>query len=303
MDSLSKGLSPSARIRFCLADVTVAAKALEARHLSGPTASAAMAEGLLAAALISPDATRPDETVLVRVRASGPLKGLVAEATGAGHLRGFTHIKILNDLDGAAEIQTAPAWGEDGVFETLTSIPGKVLNRVSLNVVPFRMQQALARYFNFSAQIPTGVHFTVRADSGGILHARGLIVQKMPDSDSGAFASILERMEDPTVHGLLQNSSDKDCVASALQCPDLEWRETRTLQFQCRCSQEKILSVLKTLDATEIEDLITRGKGQEVVCHMCGKNYTASTADLRRILDTRRSETTQHDTPPTPPGS
>ncbi len=94
MDARIKFFSNQARIRFTLAKVTMAAKALEARHLCGPTASLALAEGLAAVALMSQDTGTPDEAVLLRLSVSGPIGGVTVEATGAGTLRGYTNTKL-----------------------------------------------------------------------------------------------------------------------------------------------------------------------------------------------------------------
>jgi len=286
MDQLIKAISPGAKIRFASVDVTMAAKALEARHLSGPTASMALAEGLVAAALLAADSASADEALMLRVNASGPIGGLMVEAMGDGSLRGFTNTKILNALDGRDVLATDEAWGDSGSAQVLTSTPGKILNQAALNVNPPRMTYVLARYFNHSMQVPTACEVWVRADSGGLIAARGFVAQRMADSDQEAFVRVLEQFEAGSVREILARASDCLAFRECFVLSDIEVRETRPLMFKCRCTRERTLAVLKTLSRDELEGLIECDESQNITCHMCGDTHVATPADVRTILAT-----------------
>jgi molecular chaperone Hsp33 len=245
----------------------MAAKALEARHLAGPTGAMALAEGLVATALLSLDVTGEEEALMLRVNAAGPIGGMMVEAMGNGGLRGFTNKKILNELD------------------TLDEISTKILNQASLNVNPPHMTYVLARYFNHSMQVPTACEIWARADAGGLIAARGLLAQRMEDSDQEAFVRVLEAFEDGAVRKQLSETADPVAFGDVFGLPDLEAREIRDLAFQCRCTKERTLAVLKTLSRDELNALIVRNESQNVTCHMCGDSYVASTDDMRAILD------------------
>ncbi len=284
MDQLVKAMSPETQIRFAAVEVTMAAKALEARHLSGPTAAMALAEGLVAIALMSQDAASDDEALMLRVNAAGPIGGMMVEAIGCGGLRGFTNIKILNDLDVLDTIATDDAWGKSGSVQILTSLPGKILNQASLNVNPPHMNFVLARYFNHSMQVPTACEVWAKADSGGLISARGFMAQRMEDSDQNAFVRVLEAFEAGSVREQLATNADALAFGKVFGLPDIEVRETRPLAFQCRCTKERTLAVLKTLPRDELEAIITQGNPQNVTCHMCGNTYTATPDDVRAIV-------------------
>jgi molecular chaperone Hsp33 len=284
MDALIKAIEPKARIRFTMADVTMSAKALEARHLSGPTASMALAEGLAAVALMTQDSGHADEAVMLRLHVSGPIRGLLVEATGAGTLRGFTHAKILNDLDGAERIDTEAAWGNSGAIHVIVSRPGVILSRAALHVNPPRMQRVLARYFNFSLQTPTAAELFVKADSGGLIRACGILAQRMADTDTDAFVRVLECFERKAVQDWLADGANLARLAALLGLTDVERHETRPLSFLCRCTREKTVDALSTLTQAELESLVARGASQTVTCHMCAKSYTAGPDDIRAVL-------------------
>jgi molecular chaperone Hsp33 len=285
MDQLVKVMSPSTQIRFTSVEVTMSAKALEARHLAGPTAGMALAEGLAAVALLSQDAASDDEALMLRVNSKGPIGGMMVEATGAGGLRGFPNIKILNALDVLETIATDDAWGPSGSVQILTSLPGKILNQAALNVNPPRMNYVLARYFNHSMQVPTACEVWAHADSGGLIAARGFLAQRMEDSDQEAFVRVLEAFEGGRVREQLAVGADALAFGDIFGLPDMEVRETRPLSFQCRCTKARTLAVLKTLSLEELEAVVARGESQTVTCHMCGDSYTATPDDIQTLVE------------------
>lgn len=288
MDRLEKALAKESCIRFSYVETTVAAKALEARHLCGPVAAMALGEAVTAAALLAADAAGDAEAVMLRMNVSGPLGGVLVEATGEGGLRGFTNRKVLGDLDGVVPVDTAEAWGRSGSVQIVTSRPGKILNQAVLNVNPPLMRFVLARYFNHSLQVPTACAIGVEAGSGGLISARGLLAQRMADSDAVAFVRVLECFESGCVAARLSGPSPHGgaaVFAGLFALPEITVRETRPLMFKCRCSRDRTLAVLDTLSREELEERIAGGGGQDITCHMCGQTYHAAAGDLRAVLD------------------
>lgn len=286
-DKLEKAIATASRIRFAFIEVTVAAKALEARHLCGPVAGAALGEAVTAAALLSVDAAGPDEAVMLRMNVSGPLGGVLVEATGEGALRGFTNRKVIEELDTRLPVDTTEAWGQSGSVQIVTSTPGKILNQAVLNVNPPLMRYVVARYCNHSQQVPSACAIRVESGSGGLISARGVLAQRMPDSDVPAFVRVLECFEG---NALLARMAEADAFSEAwlarvgdlLGLPDIQVRDTRPLMFKCRCNRERVLAVLKSLTREELEERVE--EGQDITCHMCGNTYRATPAELRALL-------------------
>ena len=284
MDALIKAFSPSWKLRVVFADVTMSAKALEARHLSGPTSALILAESLTAVALLSADASGADEWISLRMHVTGPVRGVLVEATAQGCLRGFTNAKVINELDVAAEPASDGGLGSSGSVHVFSSEPGRTLGRTVLNVAPPRLRNVLARYFNFSMQVPTGVEIESRADSGGLIRACGLCVQRMVDGDQDVFVHVLESMESGAVRRELARSDPQSRLPAILCLPDLEIRETRPLRFACRCTREKTLAVLDVLTRDDLLVMAAADKPQRIFCHMCGAEYNATVEDVRGLL-------------------
>jgi molecular chaperone Hsp33 len=294
MDRLLKAITEKSRIRIHLADVTMVAKALEARHLSGPVAAAVLGEALASVAILATDTTSADEAWMLRMHVSGGIGGVLVEATGAGHLRGFTNRKVLDALDGLLPVETAAALGEAGSVQIVCSAPSRILNQAVLQVNPPQLRYVLARFFNHSQQVPTGCDVAVVADQNGLLSARAIVVQRMVDSDQEVFVQMLEKLESHALAPFLkQRVWPKDLaplLQKALGCDAILFREERSLAFACRCSKERILGVLSSLSIEELDALILDHCSQDVTCHMCGQTYTADPDDLRLVRNKVRDQ-------------
>jgi molecular chaperone Hsp33 len=231
------------------------------------------------------DSADAEESVMLRLNAEGPIGGMMVEAMGDGGLRGFTNTKIMNDFDVLETISCDDSWGSSGSIQIQTTMPGRIINQASLNVNPPKIKFVLARYYNHSMQVPTACDICVRSDSGGIISARGMLAQRMEDSDMDAFITVLEKFDGGGVHEALAQSGGVEDFGELLGLPDAEERETRELMFKCRCTKERTLAVLKTFTKEELETIHATGEVQHITCHMCGNTYGAAPDDIQEIID------------------
>lgn len=252
------------RTRRVEVECAQAARDLAASHLAGPTASAALAEGLVAVSLLSADLGTPGEAVTLHIQCDGPLGSMLVEATYEGTLRGYTAKKILNDLDGAhngagadPSAPVAAAFGATGVATVMASLPGKVLAQSSVKLMQTpRPEAALAAYYSEGAQREVKDAVNVALDGDGrVATARGALFEKMPGSDPAEFAA-----------------------AATLEA--MEGAVTRPLRFGCRCSREKVLATLAALPAEDRAALVAQTRPIDIYCHMCGKCHTFQPSEI-----------------------
>ena len=289
-DALINAIAMKDKIRFIYADVTIAAKALEARHLAGPTAGMVLAEGLTAVALLSCDASREEESVTLQLKTSGPVTGLLVEAFANGDMRGYTSVKIMNDLDIAPDITTQQALGKNITGQIVKSIPGKTLNQARIAVETPSIKTIVAKFFNHSMQTPTAVEIHARSDAGGIISARGIIAERMPDGNPAAFLRVLEAFDDGSVQEHLTKSGALQRFEDVFKINNIAERESRHLQFRCRCSRQKAETSLITLSTDDLKSMLNDGQPHSVHCHMCGEDYSINTDTLKQIMDSQQSE-------------
>lgn len=284
-DALTRAFSESAGIRVAYVDVTDTARTLEQRHLCGPAAGRVMAESLSAVALVGVDVSRADETVSFRMRCEGPVEGVLVELTAAGDLRGYTHRKVINELDDRDELQLLDVVGSHGSAQVIRSLPGRIISQATLEVVPPTARQALEQYFNVSMQTPTRVATYAETDDGYLSLARGLTVECMPDGDWEKYRELQALFEDGSVVARLAVAPSLERMQSLLALPGLRIDEPQNLQFGCRCGQARVEEMVAGLGASELADMAALNKDQSIVCHMCGDTYTVKLERIRQFLD------------------
>lgn len=284
MDTLIKGLCLAKEIRFVFADVTSTAETLRQRHGLGPTAARVLGEALAACALLSADSDRDGESVQMQFQCDGPIKGFHVEVTGAGAMRGYTRTTQLPDLDAQEAPSSAAVLGSSGALSVVASTPGNVLYSGQVSATPPEIRGALARYYNRSIQIPSGVAVASAAGTAGVVRAAALVAQKMPAGDTEAFVQVLEAFHEDRVRQMLLARTSGDPIWGVFGLEGVETVESRALRFQCRCSTEAVINSLTSLETDEIRDIIDTAGQQEVTCRMCGEEYVVPGEVLLQIL-------------------
>ena len=265
-------------------DSLAAATALARGHLSGPTASAYLAQALAGVALLGMETSRADETVTFRLDCPGPLGGLLVECTEKGTLRGYTKKKIL-DFDGE-RFSDAEVIGASATVEVIRSIPGKVLSSAALPVNfaekgAAALAQALEAYFAQSLQRRVRVALCGAAGDDGLpTVARGVLVECPPDGDETAFARVSELFANGVAAKAIGGATlSLRTLLRKLGLPLAEVRRTSPLAFACRCSRERAQAML---DALPPADRAGLPPTVDITCHLCGRIWTVTNEEKRK---------------------
>ncbi len=286
-DSLVTAFSPSARINVVYVEVTDSARELERSHLCGPTAGLIQAEALAGVALLGSELTQPDETVTLRLKVSGPIGGVLVEAATGGGLRGYTQVKVMNDLDACEELDASAALGEMAEVQVVRSIAGKVLSSGSTDVSPASVVSGIEQYYRNSLQRHIVVQISALAYGGFIDGVRGVLFECLPDGNREQFSRLMRFSEDGTVLECLEAATSLATICETVGLNDCVFQAPKPLRFACRCSQERVENMLTGMSSTDLEEMIREDRPAQIFCHMCGKGYQVGTDRLLAILRSR----------------
>ncbi|HNX33522.1 MAG TPA: Hsp33 family molecular chaperone HslO [Kiritimatiellia bacterium] len=286
-DSLASAFSPSAKCNLIFVEVTDSARELERSHLCGPTAGLIQAEALAGVALLGAELTRPDESVTLQLRVSGPVGGVLVEARANGCLRGYTQVKVMNELDACEELDVSSALGDNAEVQIIRSVTGKILSSATTEVRPASIIKGLEQYYRHSLQRQVLVQISALAYGGFIDGARGLLVECLPDGDRDALARMSRLFEDGTVLECLEASASFQTICETLGLADGTFSPPKSLRFGCCCSQERVEGMLAGMPNADLEALIVEDRPAQIFCHMCGKGYQVPAERLQEILRRR----------------
>jgi molecular chaperone Hsp33 len=292
MDKLIHGTAADGTIRVLSAITTdITAEAIR-RHRTSPTVSAALGR-LMTGALLLGATLKDFDRLTVRIESSGPIGGMMAEATRDGHVRGY-----VKNPD--AEL---PARG-DGKFDVRGIIGEGTFYVVreagfdiglhkdpyvgSVPLVSGEIAEDFAYYLAKSEQIPSAVLLGVLLQNTEpfVTASGGVLVQMMP----GANEHIITMIEDTIAHAphltsaIKEGATAEDLLRLALGGIDFEILEEKEVSFKCNCSMDKAFEMIASLGRTEVEAMLAEDDGAVMSCGFCSEVYQLDSSDLERIL-------------------
>jgi molecular chaperone Hsp33 len=229
-----------------------------------------------------------DGRLIVQAQGDGPVTFVVVDYDTAGSLRGYCKF----DADKVAAVSTgfarpgARTLLGKGLF-SMTIDQGDDMDRYQGVVAIEGETLALCaeQYFAQSEQTPTRVRLAVgQADtgSGPKWRAGGLIIQNIAEDDArGSTADAWI-----TAQALFETVGEDELLDPTIPAETLLWRlfhedgvrlfEAKPIRAFCRCSQDRIVGVLRSFKPEERADMVEPDGQIRVTCEFCSRTYELS---------------------------
>lgn len=237
----------------------------------------------------------------LQTQTDGPVSMLVVDIQAPGKMRAYANfdaarVEAAGDRYDAGELMgkghlamTIEHPGETNRYQGIVALEGG------------NLEAAAHQYFMQSEQIPTRVRLAVaeemQAGKGSNWHAGGLLVQFLPREAARAKQADLDPGDSPEgtprhevkpddawieAQSLVATIEDVELIDPALSSERLLWRlfnergvkvfKPQTVAAECRCSRERLLSILNNFSADERAGMVENGH-VGVKCEFCGKRY------------------------------
>ena len=239
----------------------------------------------------------------IQTRADGPVDMLVVDFEAPDRVRGYARFDATRLVDGMTPAEVLGC-GQLG----LTIDQGNEMSRYQ-GIVALDgqgLEEAAQQYFRQSEQIPTRIRLAVgqvlQADGAGDLQpvwrAGGVMAQFMPTSperqrsadlhpgDAPQGAEILQFGDDDAwteARLLIETVEDHELIDPMLTSEELLYRlfhetgvvafEAETITAQCRCTRDRILSMIKGFPPSERREMIADDGMISVTCEFCSTRY------------------------------
>jgi len=270
-----------------------------ARRPHTPTAGNALGRAMMGAVLIAVGSAPDDadeaniESVQLQFRGDGPLGSLTAIADSRARVRGTVqHPEIaLVHADDTPDIARAIGLGPLNVVRHRPRWRSPYTGTVPL--VSGEVAGDLTLYLTESEQTPSAMGLGVAFGPGmADVGACGFLVQALPDATDDDLTQVEENVAAlPGLARLLQQPiSPNDLIDRLLIGLGSRERHAMSPQFHCPCSRSRALRTLSLLERSEIEEMIERDEGQEIVCDFCGQDYQIAPSEMSPLLEIDRAE-------------
>ena len=257
---------------------------LSAHDYPEPVA-ALLGEACALAALVG-SALKFEGRLIVQAQGDGPVRYVVADYDTNGAMRGYCRF----DADQVAAASTgfvrpgAKALLGQGVF-VMTLDRGADFERTQ-GITPIEgesLSLAAEHYFEQSEQIPTKVHLAVgqvTTETGTAWRSGGALIQLIAADDArGSTEEVWDR-----TRALFHTLADDELIDPTITPETLLFRlfhedgvrleNAHPLKAHCRCSADRIQSVLGSFSEAERADMVEPDGKIHVTCEYCATLYT-----------------------------
>lgn len=287
-DYLIKGVTQDGNFRaYAILSSNLVAKA-QTLHDTWASSSAALGRSLTGGLLMASSILKGDDKLSIKFDGKGPAGNIVVEATPKGIVKGYIqnpHVNLAPKENG--HIDVAKAVGQDG-FLTITKDQGFGMPFTGqVPIVSGEIGEDFTYYLAKSEQIPSavGVSVFVNADSS-IAVAGGFLIQLLPGADDEAISQLETKLSNMPVLSelLLEGKNPEDILAMLFDNTEFNVLEKMPVKFECDCSKDKFSTRMAALPKADLEELIEKDNGAEVVCSYCEKRYQFTKEDLENII-------------------
>jgi molecular chaperone Hsp33 len=249
-----------------------------------------------------------DGTFTLQTKGDGPVRLMVADVTSAGELRGYAEVA-------SADMQALEDGGGDAGAAGLARLLGRGYMAFTVDLAPDgeryqgiveltgdTLADCVNHYFRQSEQLKTA--FKLVADRrNGAWRAGALFLQQMPEAGGTWTPGLPDEPEDIVLGSgeeddwrralaFMASCRDDELLSESLPADDLLYRlfheervrvyRMRPLSLGCRCSRERLETILRSLPADEVRDMTVDG---EVVmtCQFCNVDFRFSDAALDEL--------------------
>jgi len=284
---LIRGLLKDPAIRFAVTECAPLCSEAVIRHDADPAGAAVLGEALIVSSML-PVLLDEAESYCIRLQYNGQAGKIIAEANDRAEIRGFSTAPQL----GLLPLDQDRIFGDTARVSLIRSAGARILNSGETESHLASPAADIAFFFSVSDQVETAANAALRFNPDPkqpVASARGILLQAMPQCDPIAFEEIRKQVERvPFRTGMLDAAGTPEDIAMAILqaagCDvspgNLVFGQTIEPRFQCRCSREKLLQALLTVDRRELEQMFREQPELAMRCEFCGTAYRFSAGDL-----------------------
>lgn len=295
MDYIIRGISKDKKIIAYVAKTTELVEQARLIHNASPTAIAALGRILTLAAIMGKMLKKEEERISLQIVGNGPLGNVFAEADPAGNVRGYIkkpYIDLPPTPDGKLDVSSAI--GKEGFLSVIRDLGLKEPYRSMVPLISGGIAKDLAYYFAHSEQQPSAVAAGVYVSKEGkVISAGGYIIQILSETNEDTISLLETNIQnlDPPSKMILEGKTPEEILSKIFNKIEYEHFLREELRYACKCNKDRAENTLIALGSEELEDLIQKEEKIEVRCEFCGKVYSFSKEDIKKLINEIKNKT------------
>src|SRR6202167_5595721 len=256
---------------------------IEHREYPAPirdTLGEAVAASLLLAATV-----KFQGVLSLQLQGDGPVRLMLAQCTSALGVRGLARYR-------EGPHPAAGLIGTGNLTVTLETDDGAQRYQGIVPLSGQRLGESLQVYFENSEQLPT--RLWLHADASG---ASGMLLQKLPGAEGSPGADAMPAADvddawrrvqligETLTPDELRTLADEEILHRLFNEDDVRLFEPAPVFFRCRCSRERVGSMLQSLGEAESRSVLAERGEVEVHCDFCNRAYVFDAVDIAQLFN------------------
>jgi molecular chaperone Hsp33 len=264
------------------------------RHDYPEAVSRQLGELLVLAATLA-GALKFEGTFSLQVRSDGPVKLMLADCTNDGEVRGYAQFDAAR-LNATARFDVPGLFGHGRLALTVQQSSTGDSYQGIVELAGDSLTECMRTYFRQSEQVQTGLRTAVarvQGQQGPRWRAGGIMVQRLPEEGDGRSGVTASDEDWQRTMVLLSTATRDELVDPDLSLDSLllrlfheegvrVFRPTR-LTFGCRCSRERVETMLRMFEDEQLEDMKLDDGSVLVTCQFCNQDYQIDESELARL--------------------
>lgn len=246
--------------------------------------------------LLMANGMQQEQMVQITINGSGPIRGVVAVATGAGQVKGYVGSPMLG-----GDIRLTEAVGLQGAVQIVKNHPDWPRPYNGITAIRHGdIDRDIGIYLAQSEQRSCALAAAVNANGLLCTAAGGYLIEQLPSVEEDVVRKVEENLsrlvEKNSADGnnnklptglLLKGMTPVDIAEIILEGLDMQpLEQTMEPKLVCDCTEDRLVRALRLLSREEVEDILEKEGGIEARCEFCGKVYRFDVFETRQRLDT-----------------
>jgi molecular chaperone Hsp33 len=226
-------------------------------------------------------------TLSLQLQGDGPMHLMLAQCSSSLGVRAVARCREETDARDLPSLS-----GEGRLTVTLENDD---LSQRYQGIVPLagpRLAKCLEGYFETSEQLPT--RLWLHADEHG---ASGMLLQRVPEVNSARAGELVtdpaeiedawrrvQLIGDTVQPDELQDLSDRELLHRLFNEDGIRLFQSNPVFFRCRCSRDRVSSMLQSLGESEIRSVLAERGQVEVRCDFCNRAYQFDSIDVEGLF-------------------
>lgn len=237
-----------------------------------------------------------DSLFSLQIKGDGPIKMLIVDVTSEGGVRGYVNVVGLVPDDSIVAVSPVPRLFGAGYAAFTVDADNPARSYQGMVELQGRtIAECVHHYFQQSQQFSAVVLVGAGKSNGAQWRAGALMIQREPEDElsieqeerEDSWRRALAFMATIMPDDLLLPELTPDALLYRLFREDgVRVYRRRKLFFKCRCSRDRVASILTALPPTEVQDLTVDGQ-VTVTCQFCNHQQVFGEAELENLMESQ----------------